>query len=45
MVIARDLAAFATHEAALVTMLQSGEPDFADGQAPSLWDALSRRPE
>ncbi|MFN0251990.1 MAG: hypothetical protein ACKV2T_34255 [Kofleriaceae bacterium] len=45
MLLARDLAAFATHEAALRAMLESGEPDFNAGRAPSLWHALSHRPQ
>lgn len=43
MLTARDLAGYATHEPALRTMLESGEPDFADGTAHSLWDALANR--
>jgi hypothetical protein len=45
MITARDIAAFTTHEAALRAMLESGEPDFSDGRAPSLWHALSDRPQ
>lgn len=45
MITATDLDAFATHERALLASLESGEPDFAEGRALSLWHALSDGPE
>jgi hypothetical protein len=41
MVSARDVAAFAVHEATLLEMLESGEPDFANDRAASLWEVWS----